>query len=185
MDFKSLKKMANEEVKKLIKKEKKVQGLEFLKSITDKPTPGEQIIAENIERKLMKPVYDAGIRQIYVARKENFVKNHRYICIKPLVVFNNPEGNEIKVNIETDFGHPYSFQGGWYPKRFRLDKIGRDLFDSYRKRSYFYPPYVNNRLQLNTEELATLWHFPGRVGETPTLGRIESKRGEPPVNLPV
>ncbi len=37
---------------------------------------------------------------------------------------------------------------------------------------------------LNTEELATMWHFPGAVVGTPTLPRIDSMKGVPPVNLP-
>ncbi len=37
---------------------------------------------------------------------------------------------------------------------------------------------------LNTEEIATLWHLPGTVASTPTLPRIDSTKGVPPVNLP-
>jgi hypothetical protein len=38
---------------------------------------------------------------------------------------------------------------------------------------------------LNTEELATLFHFPGRTVSSPTMTRMEAKQGEPPVNLPM
>jgi hypothetical protein len=37
---------------------------------------------------------------------------------------------------------------------------------------------------LNTEELATIWHFPGQILKVPTLERIESKEASPPTNLP-
>ena len=37
---------------------------------------------------------------------------------------------------------------------------------------------------LNTEELATMWHFPGQILKVPTLERIESKEASPPPNLP-
>lgn len=37
---------------------------------------------------------------------------------------------------------------------------------------------------LNTEELATLFHFPGRTVSSPTMTRMEAKQGQPPVNLP-
>ena len=46
--------------------------------------------------------------------------------------------------------------------------------------AYKHPPtYV-----LNTEELATIWHFPGQILRVPTLERIESKEASPPTNLP-
>jgi hypothetical protein len=38
---------------------------------------------------------------------------------------------------------------------------------------------------MNVEELATIFHFPGEVATTPTLEKIESKRGEPPIDLPI
>ena len=38
---------------------------------------------------------------------------------------------------------------------------------------------------LNTEELASLWHFPGQILKVPTLERIESKEASPPTNLPI
>lgn len=38
---------------------------------------------------------------------------------------------------------------------------------------------------LNLEEVATLWHFPGAVAQTPTLPRIDSTKGVAPVNLPM
>jgi len=40
---------------------------------------------------------------------------------------------------------------------------------------------------LNTEELATLYHFPGQVVQAPgsVSTRTESKRGEPPAELPL
>ena len=46
---------------------------------------------------------------------------------------------------------------------------------------YFHPPtYV-----LNSEEIASLWHFPGQILKVPTLERIESKEAAPPPNLPI
>jgi hypothetical protein len=38
---------------------------------------------------------------------------------------------------------------------------------------------------LNTEELATIYHFPGMVAAAPTIERIEAKKVEPPPNLPM
>jgi len=185
MDQPGLKKQADEEVKKLVKKEKKVSGSDLFKTIMDKPTPGESLIAESIEKKMMKMMFDVIIRTMYVGKKENFRSPIKYSVFNPFRVYNNPQGNSFDNRVETDSKSPVHFEGGWYPKDWRLSKMARQMFDAYRKRSGFYPPYHRTPVQLNVEELATLYHFPGRVSETPTLGRIESKRGEPPVNLPV
>jgi hypothetical protein len=52
---------------------------------------------------------------------------------------------------------------------------------------FFHPfsrPEAEDLSVLNTEELASLWHFPGAVATTPTLPRIDSTKGVAPVNLP-
>ena len=50
----------------------------------------------------------------------------------------------------------------------------------------FFLPYIHHLTYvLNTEELATIWHFPGQILKVPTLTRIESKEASPPPNLPV
>jgi len=41
-------------------------------------------------------------------------------------------------------------------------------------------PYI-----LTTEELATIYHFPGSVSTTPNLNRVPSKKAEAPSNLPL
>jgi hypothetical protein len=52
--------------------------------------------------------------------------------------------------------------------------------------SGFVKAYVHHETYvLNTEELATLWHFPGQILKVPTLERIESKEASPPTNLPI
>jgi hypothetical protein len=59
------------------------------------------------------------------------------------------------------------------------------MFNAYIRRSYFHPPYSRQPAVLTSEELATIYHLPGKVAQTPTLDRIESKRSEPPANLPL
>ncbi|OHB13689.1 MAG: hypothetical protein A2Y49_02110 [Candidatus Zambryskibacteria bacterium RIFCSPLOWO2_12_39_8] len=59
------------------------------------------------------------------------------------------------------------------------------MLDAYKRREYFFKPYKRKHFVLNTEELATLFHFPGQVSTTPTFTRIESKKAEAPANLPI
>jgi hypothetical protein len=180
-----LKEELKEAIASLVRRKATVSFGEGEIMVNEMPSPGERLVAETLENKLAKPIYDVGIRSMYIARKESAVGPRKYGAFQPFRVFNSPQMNSFSIRVDTDFDHPFSFQGGWYPKKYRVPKMYRQMFDAYRKRSYFYTPYKRVPMQLNVEELATIWHFPGRVSETPTLGRIESKRGEPPVNLPV
>lgn len=49
----------------------------------------------------------------------------------------------------------------------------------------FAHPDTNNICVLNTEEIATLYHFPGETATVPTLPRIDSIKGKAPTNLPL
>ncbi len=141
---------------------------------------GEQATIEAIERNISKLGFDVGMRMIYLARQNVFDKiniSSMFGCVKH---FNSTDMNGFKPGFKTDFDFPWEDFNGW-----RLAYRKRNMFDAYRRRSYFYPPYPSKPFVLNTEELATVFHFPGQLAQTPNLGRIESKRAEPPSNLPI
>ncbi len=145
-----------------------------------KMSKAEQEVINAIERSLDKPAFDVGIRTLYVAKKDNFRPEH----IAGLVGFMRPYGsnnlNSFKIANETDFDNPWEDISG-------DGKIGKklDMLRAYVERGYFYPPFKGQYYVLTAEELATIYHFPGRVSTTPTFKRIESKKSEPPVNLPL
>ena len=65
-------------------------------------------------------------------------------------------------------------------------RYAKQMLDAYRTRSFFYLPFRNWKVKpliLTVEELATMYHFPGKVVTTPTFGRIPSKKVEAPANL--
>ena len=76
----------------------------------------------------------------------------------------------------------------------REPALKRRFFNDYVERAGFDEPaskYLNflwyKRSQpmiLNSEELATLFHIPGRVSETGSLERIDAKKSQAPTNLP-
>ena len=70
-------------------------------------------------------------------------------------------------------------------KDIRVNKKKRRMLNAYKLRSYFYPPYQKKWFVINTEGLATIFHLPGSVSQTPTFARITSKKAEPPSNLPI
>jgi hypothetical protein len=95
--------------------------------------------------------------------------------------FASGEFNAIKGRKATDFDYPWQ---DW--NNIRLNKLKWEFFDAYVRRSYFRGPHKRKPFVLNTEELATIFHFPGNiVTQTPTLERVDSRKAEPPQNLPI
>ena len=97
----------------------------------------------------------------------------------------------------TQFDAPWSD-----PTGLALDKMKKRMIDFYRLRTFFHPPiqygfeypfplsifFPPNKPKLfvfSAQELATIFHFPGMVSETPSFKRIESKIAKPPANLPL
>ncbi|HEY4479212.1 MAG TPA: hypothetical protein VI981_02560 [Candidatus Paceibacterota bacterium] len=148
-------------------------------------TEGERDLVAAMERKVMKWPFEVMIRGFYIATKE---ANRINLMIAGLLgsfrQYSAPDGfNEIKVGKFTDYDYPWQDF-----RRQRRDMVEKKMLDAYKKRSYFNYPYENfrgKRYILSTEELATIFHFPGRVATTPTFDRIVSKKGEPPANLPI
>ena len=64
------------------------------------------------------------------------------------------------------------------------------IFRLYRERFHpMFPRPADRRtglFVLNTEELASIYHFPSRaVAPAPTVPRVEAKKGEAPPELPI
>ncbi len=173
---------AKKEIEKIISdspvkaEEGKVQTLQGLTDIQK-----EAINA--IQRNLSKTPFDTIIRQVYLAKKESFNGVNIAGLLGSFKQYNSGHLNGFKPSFTTSFDYPWQdFQG----KRLRGAK--KDILDAYKRRSYFHPPYKGfggSSFVLSTEELATLFHFPGGVSTTPTFSRIVSKKGEPPANLPI
>ncbi len=149
-----------------------------------------------MERSLTKYGFDAGIRAVYVANKDAFDKNKGGNFGSSLRQFNSVELNSLKGMNGTNVDFPWQDLFGKV-----VAKKKKRILSGYKARAWFYPrfdyskffklsqwinkPDQKEMMVLNTEELATLYHFPGRVSETPTFSRISSKKSEAPTNLPI
>jgi hypothetical protein len=145
-----------------------------------KATKRQGEIISAIERSLGKLGFDCGIRTLYIAKKEHYDGSNIAGLTGILRQYSAPDLNGFKPTNTTSFDYPWE---DW--NDIRLNKKKKKIFDAYARRSYFYAPYKKKPFVLNTEELATVYHFPGGVAETPTFTRIESRKGEPPANLPI
>jgi len=146
-------------------------------------TPGEQDLVKAIERSLSKQAYDVGIRLMYIAAKESFASTNIPGMLGSFKQFNTEHMNGFKPR-----GDQWSpkFSYPWQDfKNIRQNKMRAELLNVYKRRAFFFDPYHGNPMVLNSEELATIFHFPGQVAATPTLGRVGSKKGQAPANLPV
>lgn len=147
------------------------------------PTKGDIEIIAALEKSVSKLGFETGIRSVYLAEKDKYNDNHE----DSLAGLFKPFGAE-HLNGLKPFDGNWSFGFGGFWGEFRGEgkiKNGYQLYEAYRRRSYFHPPFKTKYFILNTEELATLFHFPGSNTKTPTFQRITSKKVEAPANLPI
>lgn len=175
-------------IKKLSKQEEK--NKEGFNVGTFKLTPGEIEVIKAVERSLGKIGFDVGMRTFYATKKSNYQMQHQLGLSNSFHQFNTSNLNGFKTDFYTGTD---SVLKAWFgiAKKEAL-KLKKGLYHAYRLRQYFYPPYPAPHKRkhyhpfiLNTEELATIFHFPGSVTTTGGLPRIESKRADAPVNLPI
>lgn len=134
-----------------------------------------------IERNAAKIGFDAGVRAVYIAPKEKFNGVNISAMLGVFRQFGSNDMNGFApTNTTAPFDYPWQDITG---SRQRL--LRKKLLNAYRLRSFFYEPYERTPFVLSSEELATIYHFPGRVIETPSFKRIDSKKAEPPQNLPI
>lgn len=145
-----------------------------------KLTKGEQETISAIERSLGKLGFDAGIRAVYVAKRDNFHPSNIKALGGLFRPFSSTNLNGFKMYEQT-FGFDFPWQDY---DNYRLTKKRVELFEAFKHRTWFHLPRKLKTCTLTTEELATIYHFPGGVAQTPTFGRISSSKSEAPVNLP-
>lgn len=141
----------------------------------------EKTKIDAIQRSLTKSVFECGIRGLYVAKNERFDGANIGNVVMLFAPFRRPGYNQIMPARGMDwFDYPWQDWGD-----LRKNRMRNNLFFRYKHRAYFYVPYDQVPVLMTTEELATIWHFPSSVVQTPALDRVPSRRSEAPINLPV
>ena len=171
-------------------------------------------VTKAISAKTAKIGFDTGIRIMYVAKKEIYPVGSRTNNSRDIRLifrqYETPDSNSFN-RINSSQGDRYS---GVFPaSKETVMILANRMLQEYRERVFFHLPlrhhifsqhvwdwplpgvftlsgiikaYVHHETYvLNTEELATIWHFPGQILKVPTLERIESKEASPPTNLPI
>lgn len=165
--------------------------------------PNLEDVIKKMRTKPTKLGFETGIRLMYVAKKENYSMNTRRNIRLIFRQYAAPDSNE--------FWRVNATQGDYYSEYFGASEktvmmLAQRMLHEYQERGFFHLPMTHHLLNdhtvpwpfrgllkvykhpptfvLNTEELATIWHFPGQILKVPTLTRIESKEASPPPNLP-
>ena len=156
--------------------------------------------------KMQKVGFETGIRVCYVAKKEVFDMGHRRNLRLIWRQYAAPNLNELR-RINSTQADAFSVNkfASFFPlSNKKVIRLANRMLHEYREREFFHPPmrhriklpwplsplifpnfFHHHTMIMNTEELATLWHFPGQTLRVPALERIESKEASPPTNLPM
>jgi len=158
----------------LISKEDKKEEKEHL-SMMLHLSPGEKDVVTAIGNSVKKPGFETDIRWIYLAKRDIFDKTKgNAIAFSFFSQFGSQDLNSFTPNPKTKTSAYYFMTD--YRKALRK----RQILRKYKRREFDQRSYV-----LNTEELATIFHFPTIEVKAPMTPRVEAKRGKPPAELPV
>lgn len=164
-----------------------------------KLTPGEREILTGIENKISKPGYKVWMRGIYLFKKDGprtagahkfarsyfnqfmtsnmnallywgptRTKIHYWLRERRLFMRKRKQFRDYIERIPSFF--PWNFEGK-LPFLFRLIRYPRT-------------PGIGGAVVLNSEELATIYHFPSKI-QIPSMFYVEAKKAGPPSGLPV
>ncbi len=167
-----------------------------------KLTPGEREEVSEVERKMSKPCFITHARFIFLGRRDSWYKPkfrmafsffNDYATVNLNALY--PMSDTI-TKIKKIWIYPLNKIHLIPSNIFRLRRLylrQRKMFKNYKRRyAPFFPwsvkgkyPGAKGSFILNSEELASLFHFPSRgAAPGPGLARIESKRGALPAGLP-
>ena len=138
-------------------------------------TRGQQDVITSMEAKLSKLGFETTVRFLYIDKRESFSRANVAAVMGFFRQFNTQNMNSLKPN-----GEVTTFIRRGFFRKWNNFKRKRNIFWSYLGR-------IPGRAStiLNTEELATIHHYPEGFVIAPQLKRIETKRGSPPPNLPI
>ena len=139
-------------------------------------TSGQKNVVEAMEAKLAKISFGSTFRIYYLAKKDRFQKGRGVSSIIGAInQFNSSDLNAFKKHKKFTTDADYFFVNQ------RVAYIQKKLIKLYKKRSR----EGTNEFYLNTEELATLYHFPTITVKAPLLKKTESRKAEAPTSLPL
>lgn len=145
-------------------------------------SPGKQDMLKAIEKSWDKLGYESVVRYLYIGPRDDFHSAHAYAVSGSFRQFASQNLNSFKPNKKVLTYAKGIFKPEFLKQR-RLFNRKRIVYQAYRERKLFNLMVIH--YTLNTEEMATIFHFPDTGVKSPLLPRVEAKKGEPPVGLPI
>jgi len=141
-------------------------------------SPGERSSIEAIEMKASKVGFFTKVRFMYIARKSSFNGTRIDEMFGAIKQFNTLDMNGLKPDKLT-VTKVYGLFKPWRKNRRKTRMLRR-----YRLRGTPLGPGYFGKI-MNSEELATLYHFPVISVKAPLIKKSDAKRAEPPLSLPI
>jgi hypothetical protein len=154
------------------------QGQRFISNIRaaqnnpEKPAKVDPTFLEGVEKKVGKSGFDVTLRVISLAEDKTIANSHLQNVVSSFEQFTDVNYNRFK---KRKFKSSRNITDDFIYRRLSAVNIHIPLFDI--------PIYRNTSL-LNIEELATIFHFPGKEVQTPNIVWLESRKAAAPVNVP-
>ncbi len=148
-----------------------------LKMMNLKPQQKKQI--EGITRKVSKNAYSVKLRMVYLARKEVFNKGKVVSGFTGFMKqFSDLDINNFKPDMDLS-----ATTASYFFKNSRLNRRKTNIINNYKSRDR---TAGSTPGLLNTEELASIWHFPVESAvKAPMIQKTPGKKAEAPMSLPV
>lgn len=150
-----------------------------------KLTPGERDILTAIEMKMSKPIFNCFGRVIFLGKREVWFKGNWRLAMAYSSQYTTNNMNAIVPLGRTltkikKFFLLRPLNANFIRER-RMYLRCRRLFRLYINRLSPFFPEPGGTFNLNTEELASLYHFPSwEISPVPGIPRMDSKKGPPP-----
>ncbi len=142
-------------------------------------TQGQKDAVSAIEHKASKVGFHVRIRFIYFAEKTVFFKTRGVQNIYGAF----KQYNDLGLNSFKPDSKIATWGIVWF-KKMRLNSRKNKIFQRYKNRGHWLSPGEFGFI-LNTEEMATLWHFPLMTVKAPLVKKTDAKKAEPPMSLPI
>lgn len=161
-------------------------------------TKGEQEVVDAIDRQTgHMHAFEVGVRSIFITRRPEQFNANRIVFLKGLFEpFNSHSLNSFKSINPTGFDNP------WEDYNEFLENTLKDrALERYRQREFFgekpitstiwdvflgmLGSYKLQTLIMTGEELATLFHLPAGFTQSPSVKRTDTRKAQPPANLPL